>query len=58
MKQNMNRKKLETQEHYIRVIPSILTLLLLMTELGSMEQNMKQGKNLKLRNTTKGLYQV
>jgi len=52
MKQNMNRKKLETQEHYIRVIPSILTLLLLKIELGSMEQNMKQEKNLKLRNTT------
>jgi hypothetical protein len=37
-------KKRETEEHYIGVIPSILTLLLLITELGSMEQNMKQEK--------------
>jgi hypothetical protein len=40
----MNRKKPEIEEHYIRVIPSILTFLLLIIELGSMEQNTKQEK--------------
>jgi hypothetical protein len=40
----LNRKKLETEEHYIGVIPSILTLLLLIIEMGSMEKNMKHEK--------------